>query len=342
MAKVAHANPIPDKPPLHLKGGYLAVAPPGDLVEACLATPAVRALRNGRPNATIVLAAPESSAPLWDYLPRLNKVVTFPDKTSPSEIARRLKATGIEFESALAWGESAAARAFKALRINQRIGYDLGGLGASLTDPVEPPAPPYGPVPHRVRHYMHLLERLHIKTFVPENFVTPDLPERPERPRLAVAPGSDFGPSYRWPLERFEEVTRLVMEANAAEVVVVARPGHEREAHELAGRLGGEVDCTAGRLDLPGLLATLAQCSVVLASDGAVPHLAAHLGIPAAVIFGPGDPGVRRPLGRIHQILDAHVECSPCRLAKCPLDHRCMNDLPVATVSAALKEIMLP
>lgn len=341
MAEMPPANPIPDKPPLHLRGGFLAVVPPVDLIEACLATPAVRALRNGRPNATMAVVTPESTAALWDFVPGINKVIVHPDKASAARIASLVKESGIDFESTIAWEASRAASAFKALRIRQRLGYKLKGLSSSLTDPVETPDSPPGPATHRVRYYTHLLDRLHVKTLIPENFSPPPLPDRPGPPRLAVAPGSETGPAYRWPLDRFRQTVNGLLESHKSlEAMVVGFAAKDSAAHELAENLGKAAIPGPEQPDLRKLLESLANCSVVLCNDGEVAHLAAHLGIPAAVLFGPGDPESHRPLGRIHRILDAHVECSPCGLAKCPLDHRCMEEITVDLALEAVESLL--
>ena len=45
MSKLPEAAPIPDKPPIHIKGGNLVVASPTSITEACFSVPAVRASR---------------------------------------------------------------------------------------------------------------------------------------------------------------------------------------------------------------------------------------------------------------------------------------------------------
>jgi len=332
MADMPQAIPIPDKPPLHLRGGYLVIAAPEDPVEACFAAPALRGLRNARPHATIAVTTPAALAPLWEREGRYDHIIPYHERASVKDLVRALEDTGVGFESSVAWEPSAAAKAFAKLRIQQRFGYRLDKLTAHLNEPLDS-TPPFGPPQHRVRHYMTLLEKLDLMAMIPANFRTPPLPPRPVIPRIAIAPGSEFGPAYRWPLDRFEQVAQLVLDTKL-EVLVL---GHgSPEAAELAARLGEKASFLDHPADLAALLDALAGCTALLANDGLLPHLAAHLGLPAAVLFGPGHPDVRRPLGRIHRTLNAHVACSPCAMPKCPLDHRCLLELSANHVSTEL------
>ena len=74
-----------------------------------------------------------------------------------------------------------------------------------------------------------------------------------------------------------------------------------------------------------------------MASDGEVAHWAAHIGLPAVVIFGPGEPDWMRPLGKQSRVVRERAACSPCYLSKCPLDHRCLNEIRVEDVEMALE-----
>jgi heptosyltransferase-2 len=88
-------------------------------------------------------------------------------------------------------------------------------------------------------------------------------------------------------------------------------------------------------LVLPAL-EELASCSLCIAADSSVPHLAAHVGTTCVVLFGPGEPEWMRPLGKQHVIVRRKVECSPCHAPKCRMDLRCQNDLEVEEVMRAI------
>ena len=137
MPEMPQAAPIPDRPPLHLKGGYLAIASPSSVSEACFSIPAVRAIRSARPQGTIVIVANEDTAPLWRTPPGIDLVLEHHSSDSVRKIAPLLKNCDIPFDSAIAWEDSPAAQAFEKAGIKQRLGYPAGKLANFLTDPVE-------------------------------------------------------------------------------------------------------------------------------------------------------------------------------------------------------------
>ena len=109
---------------------------------------------------------------------------------------------------------------------------------------------------------------------------------------------------------------------------------------ELGGMLGDRAKDFPKDWDRAKTIQSLPYSSVLLACDGEMAHLAAHVGLPAVVIFGPNEPDWKRPLGKQSRVLREHVACSPCYLEKCPLDHRCQSavtaEMVVVELEAAL------
>ena len=335
MPEMPQAAPLPDRPPLHLTGGYLAVASPDTIPEAAFSIPAIRAIHSARPNGTLIVVANAETSPLWRKVAEVTRVIEHPASDSPRKIARLLKDSEIPFDSAIAWEDSSAARAFKRIDIKQRLGYPSRKLAKYLTDPVKV-VRESGPIEHRVKHYLLFVQKLGADPFEPSNFATPARPAAPADPIIAIAPGSDFGPAAEWSLDRFCELTSSLSAEN--DLVILPSPGHPGPAQALAGSTGQALSDLTGE----ALLEFLATCSSLIASDGSLPHLASFVGTPSIVLFGPNEPEWRRPLGRIHKIIREHVPCSGCLLNKCPLDHRCMEEIKVETVLRALEDLHRP
>lgn len=342
MSKLPEAAPIPDKPPVHIKGGNVIVTSPENITEACFCIPAVRALRNARPHASIAVLTPESMVPLWRTVAGLNDFIAYPDNAPVKEIVKILKASSFEAECSLAWEASDAAVALAKAKVAQRLGYDFKPLNKRLTDKL-PVHEPRGPVEHRVRYYMSLIEQVGIEGYVAKSFETPALPPRPNPVRIGLVPGSILGASYRWNVDRFRELGAALLARHQVELIILSFPGRTNEANELDNRFNGSVKNFANEFDLSGLLTALPHCSFLISNDGAVTHLAAHLGLPTIALFGPGDPVAARPLGRQHIVLSQHLDCSPCNQPSCPLDHhRCMEELTVARVYEAASAFLQP
>lgn len=344
MSTLPEAVPCPDKPPLHLRGGYLCVAPPLDFMEACFSAPAVRSLRYSRPNSTMAIVCPQSQEALWSVMPELDDVIVYPDRASVSEIAEIIKKQKTTFESSIAWEAGDAAKAFKRAKIYQRLGYPASGLVRYLTDQVDVITKP-GPIQHRVRYYLDLVNRLCIEAYVPEAFKTPALPEPPEKHRIIISPNSAHGISHEWSVEKFKEVIdEMNTRHRNIEWVIVSdisdfkRKKGQKPCEKLQKLLGDSSVEIVRETDLSKVVENLQQSSALLACDGKLAHLAAHVGLPATVIFGPNEPEWKRPLGKQSQVIREHVACSPCYLAKCPIDHRCQNAVTADIVVAKLED----
>lgn len=119
--------------------------------------------------------------------------------------------------------------------------------------------------------------------------------------------------------------------------MVASMDGGRGRGEGIAQNLGKHVEFFHAS-PLAGALPLLAAHGLVIAADGSLPHLAAHAGATCVTLFGPNDPAWRRPLGRRHSVVQRHVECAPCLLAKCPLDRRCQNELETNRVWQAVRE----
>src|SRR3989475_11569452 len=64
-------------------------------------------------------------------------------------------------------------------------------------------------------------------------------------------------------------------------------------------------------------------------------NTAPAFGVPRVAIFGPPDPATTSPFGSRHELIRHPVDCSPCLLRECPIDHRCMQGVSVEMVRAA-------
>ena len=311
MSNRSKDTTAPGDSSMQLKGERLLVVSPVSFTEACFLVPAIRALKRYRPAMVIVVLCPVSIRSLWQPLLEVDDVIVYPDSSSARKIARQLNESPLSMDSAILWAPDAAAKATARVGIPQRIGYPVKGLVKLLTDPVDRVVVP-GPIEHRVRYYLALVEKLGCDAFVRENFKPAELPQAPEKIRIALAQTSEYGPSYQWPEDKLNQLKVTMEERHGAiEWVDVSGDGNIAEV--------------------------LASCSALVASDGEVAHWAAHIGLPAVVIFGPGEPDWMRPLGKQSKVVRERAACSPCYLSKCPLDHRCLNEIGVDDVALALE-----
>jgi heptosyltransferase-2 len=77
-----------------------------------------------------------------------------------------------------------------------------------------------------------------------------------------------------------------------------------------------------------------AACRLFLTNDSGPMHIASALGVPTVAVFGATDHLATGPTGSWSRIVRKSVECSPCLLRECPIDHRCMTHVPASRVRA--------
>jgi heptosyltransferase-2 len=87
-----------------------------------------------------------------------------------------------------------------------------------------------------------------------------------------------------------------------------------------------------GTTDLAEVSAMLAEADVMISNDMGLAHVSAAVGTPTVVIFGPTNPETTSPFSKNAHIVREQVDCSPCMLRDCPIDHRCMTRISVDRV----------
>jgi heptosyltransferase-2 len=160
--------------------------------------------------------------------------------------------------------------------------------------------------------------------------------------------GSDFvalAPGSVWATKRWPYYAELAAGIDRTSVIVGGTEDAEL-ARTVVEAAGGRAVSAAGALSLRGSAALIQRAAVLVTNDSAPLHLATAVGTPVVAVFGPTVPefgfGPRGP----GDIVLGHGElpCRPCSKhgpPACPLGHhRCMRDLSVAAVSAAVGRII--
>ena len=87
-------------------------------------------------------------------------------------------------------------------------------------------------------------------------------------------------------------------------------------------------------------MGVLSRLRALVTNDSGPMHLAAALGVPVVAVFGSTDWRETAPVGGRARLVREHVECAPCLLRECPIDHRCMRRVTVDRVAEAALEMM--
>jgi ADP-heptose:LPS heptosyltransferase len=90
-----------------------------------------------------------------------------------------------------------------------------------------------------------------------------------------------------------------------------------------------------GELGLGALKALVRRARVLVCNDAGSRHIAVAFGVPCVVVMGPTSlEKTNLNLERV-TVLSADVDCRPCYLRECPIDHRCMTRVSAERVARA-------
>ncbi len=155
---------------------------------------------------------------------------------------------------------------------------------------------------------------------------------------VALAPGSIWG-TKRWPY--FADLAASLDKP----CVVVGSTEDSSLAGSIVAAAPRAVSAT-GALGLRASAALIARAAVLVTNDSAPLHLATAAGTPVVAIFGPTVPELGFGPRRAGDTALGHagLTCRPCSShgpEKCPLGHhRCMRELTVETVAAAVSAVI--
>jgi heptosyltransferase II len=316
--------------------------------DAVMAIPAMRQLRRAFPDAEITLHTRSWAEGIFRDARFIDEILPF-DKTS-SKIRDAFAQAKIlkekKFDVAILLPNSfESALVAKLARIPKRFGYAKDGRSFLLTTAVKAPA--WKNTRHEAFYYLNLIDEVEKElpgaARPPDETPSADLPvseERREKTRelflengldpakrtVALGVGSTNSRAKRWPAASYAALNDRLQTEFGVNVVLVGGPDERavsREVQDLAGRK--PVDFT-GKTDLAEAVAVLAEVDLLVSNDMGLAHIAPATGTKTLVIFGPTNPETTRPFSENAEIVRrTDVECSPCMLRDCPIDHRCMT-----------------
>jgi heptosyltransferase-2 len=340
----------------------ILVRGPNWLGDAVMCEPALRGLRRLFPDAQITLLVKPAVTDLFMGHPALTRVLTYDSKgchaglSGKWALAEQLRRQSFDLAVLFQNAFEAAFLTFLA-GVPRRYGYATDGRSLLLSNPVA--VPDRRALTHQVRYYWDLLKPLGLlgDPSAPELVVSPE-EEQAMAGRFAqggltandvvvgINPGSTYGGAKRWMPERYAEATerlcRTIHESRNQQVgvVIFGAKGEERLGREIAARLSSRSLVLSGATTIRELMAAVKRCAMLLTNDTGPMHIASAFQVPLVAIFGPTDWRTTSPFGNAHAIVRQPVDCAPCLLRECPIDHRCMTRVTVDQVyEAAVKQV---
>lgn len=331
----------------------ILVQRPRALGDILLATPTLRALREGYPQAALDVAVEAVFEPLVRRNPHVDRVWTYPRrgaqwKTDAWRMVRALRQACFDLVIDLHGSPRTAWASFWSGARN-RVGYALRGRGRFYNFRVPRDSDRTG---RRRRLYaaqtgLEIAARCGVRgaalsntdlVFVGDAKAEAHIDaalERSTRPLVGVAPAGTWQ-AKTYPVEAFAaSADRL---ARSCDVMVLWGPGEKG----LAGRMLHAMHAharLAPETNLDELAAVLRRLDLLVCNDSGVKHLAVACGTPTLTLFGPTSPRAWMPEAGPHTALRTRLPCLECNLTRCT-HHLCMRALAPEWVAHAALEIL--
>ena len=326
--------------------------------DSVMAIPALREVRRLLPRTHITLLVLPWVSDIYQGSPWVDAVWLYDRKGRHAGAAGRIRlirslAQG-GFDAALLLQNAFEAALLTRLAgIPLRAGYRRDARGWLLTHALS--IDPRLNARHQTYYYLDLVERLLGRERTLDNpspaqeKTTPELPLSPEDHTLArqrleregvrfqgkvvgIHPGAAFGSAKRWMGDRYAQVLDRLIRTQGVEAILFGSRQERPIAESICGHMDARPLVLSGRTSLSELIAMIACCDLFITNDSGPMHLAAALGIPTLALFGSTNQVATGPLGPVAVVVNKNVECSPCLLRECPIDHRCMTRITVEEV----------
>lgn len=331
--------------------------------DAVMSVPALRELSRLFPDAEIVLHTKDSVEGLFEDADFIDSILPFEKRSSriKQTVAQADVLGDNEFDLAILFPNSFESALTTSLaRIPRRIGYNKDLRGLLLTEPVA--VPEWKDKRHEVYYYLNLIaevERRFLGTSTVGAF-SPDISlsiseERQQKARqrlqnsginlskpiVAIGAGSTNSMAKRWGKSNFSDLAERLHNEFEAQLFLVGAASEADVADEIKKAVSFPMLDLTGQTNIAEAAAILSMADLLVSNDMGLAHVAPAVGTRTAVIFGPTNPVTTRPFSDQAVVIKHEVECSPCMLRECPIDHRCMTRVSVNRVLEVCRSLLV-
>lgn len=291
----------------------IAVLKSGAIGDILMATPFLRALRKGFPNAVIDFHLGKWSVEALQSNPSLNNIITYDDKLvfhslnmiGKIHLIRNIRTRKYNLLFILDKSYLANLLGF-ATGIKFRIGFNRYGEGFPNNLSVK-----YGPIRHEIKYYLDLAKIIGIgeNNKQMELIVSREDKEYVDKlteniknyigiiPGGAKNPGGGVVNSRKWPIEKFIELIRRL--SLKYTVLLLGGKTDFEFNEEIRKKLGKEnIFNLAGKTVVSQSCELMRRCKYIVCSDSGPMHIASASGTRVISLFGPTNPARKAPLGK--------------------------------------------
>lgn len=329
--------------------------------DAVMTIPALRELRRIFPTAKISLHTRKWAQGIFQDASFIDEIIAF--EKSGSKIkdslvqSKQLKNRNFDL-SILFTNSFESALVYKIAGIPRRFGYAKEGRSFLLTDSV--PMPAWKNERHEVFYYLNLIAEIENSYFqretVLENIPNANLEVSEERKVqarkilekngvdlskkiVALGVGSTNSRAKRWQTESYAKLNDLLQNESDCNVILVGAFDEIEVSEKVHNKSEKKPIIVTGKTDLSEAVAVLSEIDLLISNDMGLAHVAPSVGTKTLVIFGPTNEKTTQPIGS--EIIRKNVDCAPCMLRDCPIDHRCMTQISPAEVFEKARKMLV-
>jgi heptosyltransferase-2 len=320
------------------------------LGDAVMTLPAMIAVRAAYPAAHIAVVANPLVAQLLENHPSCDEIIVFNKRGEHAGLLGFLRFVislrrgkfdlAILFQSAI----EAAVMSFLA-RIPRRLGFTTDNRRFLLTHPV-----PFGEAEkklHQVDAFLRIPGYYNIKAKDKVQALALSESERawakeqlPAGSVVVINPGAAYGSAKRWYPERFAAVGDFLAKEHGMTAVLIGGPGEVEIGNDIVAAMQSPALNFVGGTSIRQMMSLIDAASLMITNDSGPMHIAAGFNVPIVAVFGSTDHMTTSPFTERYRIVRHEVECSPCLLRECPIDHRCMDRVTVNDVIKAVQSFL--
>ncbi len=317
--------------------------------DAVMQIPALRYLRKIFADAHITLATRVWAKGIFEDADFIDDFLLIEPNESVFSQAKRWKENN--FDLAILFTNSfETALVAKLGKAKKRFGYANEFRTFLLTNSI--PKPIWKNERHEIYYYLNLVAEVEKSYFAKVSDISPEFnlqisDERKNQARqilqengvdftkkiIAFCAGSTNSRAKRW--KDYAKLNDLIQANLSANVVLIGDKSELDVSLEIIENTNFKPIILTGKTSLAQATAILSICDFLVSNDTGPSHISAALGTKTIVIFGPTNPKTTHPIGA--EIIKKDVDCSPCMLRDCPIDHRCMTQISANQVFSKIE-----
>jgi lipopolysaccharide heptosyltransferase II len=331
-----------------------------NLGDVLMTTPALRAIKHGKPGRRLTLLTSPAGAEVAVLVPEVDEVIAYDapwmkatgpraDARPDLGLIRRLHRSGHDAAvvfTVYSQNPLPAALVCFLAGIPRRLAHCRENPYQLLTHWVREPEPEQM-VRHEVRRQLDLVaevgcttEDIRLSLRVPENArlrargILRELGLHAGRPWLAIHPGAS-APSRRYPPEHFARAAGMLARDLGFEVVFTGSAAEAELVETIRDDMGAPSHSLAGKLGLAELAGVIEAAPLLIANN-----TAAAVGTPVVDLYALTNPQ-HTPWGVANRVLSYDVPCKNCYRSVCPEGHHdCLRRVPPEEVVAAACDLL--